>query len=145
MASDSNNESTSVASSTTQVAAIVPNMNSVESLLFELSASVTSSPSAGTTQVSAGATAAQLNSPKDTDIGTTKALEISNSFGALANTIIKNDQPVHSNNTNPMVRDTQIHQLPSKQQSQTFVSPPGNTNFNTQQSATSVESLSNQV
>ncbi|KAI3468270.1 hypothetical protein Pfo_024933 [Paulownia fortunei] len=137
-ASESNNESSSVASPTTQMATNTPNVNSVESLLFEWSAPVTS-PSAGTSQTSAGATAAQLNSSKATDVGTIKAPEVSNNIGALAITIMEHDQPLHSNS-----RDPQVHQLPSKQENQTFVSPPGNTSTNAQQSATSVEALYNQ-
>lgn len=47
-------------------------------------------------------------------------------------------------NSNTTVHEIQMHQLP---QIQAFVSPPGDTNTssNTQQSATSVESSSNQV
>lgn len=111
MTSDSNNKSSSVTSPTTQVAAIVP-VNSVESLLFELSTPMTPS-SASTSQMYSGAMApAQLNCTNSANVETTKAPEISNSSEALAIVVMTSDQPLDRENTYPVMQDVQTHQLP---------------------------------
>ncbi|KAK6140833.1 hypothetical protein DH2020_025427 [Rehmannia glutinosa] len=121
------NESISVASSTTtQAASNAPNTNSLESLLFDWSTPV-SSPSAGTSQMS---TAAQMNSSTAIDVGTTKAAEVSSNVGALSVAAVQNDQPLDDNRKDPTVKVTPVHQMPSKQQNQTLVAPPGNTSSN---------------
>ncbi|KAK6119459.1 hypothetical protein DH2020_046796 [Rehmannia glutinosa] len=121
------NESISIASSTTtQATSNAPNTNSLESLLFDWSTPV-SSPSAGTSQMS---TAAQMNSSTATDVGTTKAAEVSSNVGALSVAAVQNDQPLDDNRKDPTVKVTPVHQMPSKQQNQTLVAPPGNTSSN---------------
>ncbi|KAK6162135.1 hypothetical protein DH2020_001976 [Rehmannia glutinosa] len=111
------NESISIASSTTtQVTSNAPNTNSLESLLFDWSIPA-SSPSAGTSQMS---TAAQMNSSTATDVGTTKAAEVSSNVGALSVAAVQNDQPLDDNRKDPTVKVTPVHQMPSKQQNQTL-------------------------
>lgn len=133
MASETNNKSSSVAYSTTQASAAIVPIDSIESLLFELSSPVTSS-AACTSLMSPSATApAQLNCADSTDVETTKVPGISNSSEALAITVIASDQPLDKDNAYPVMQDMQTHQ------------PPFNTSFNTLQSASSVESLMNEV
>lgn len=134
MASETNNESSSVAYSTTQASAAIVPINSIESLLFELSSPVTSS-AACTSLMSPSAMApAQLNCTDSTDVEITEVPGISNSSEALAITVIAStDQPMDRDNAYPVMQDVQTHQ------------PPFNTSFNTLQSASSVESLMNEV
>ncbi|KAG8375525.1 hypothetical protein BUALT_Bualt10G0108800 [Buddleja alternifolia] len=82
-ASNNNEKSSSDPSPTNEMSANAAKMDSVESLLFELSAPTTP-PSSGTSQMSSGATAAQPNSFKATDVGSLKAPQVSNSAGALS-------------------------------------------------------------
>ncbi|KAH6835875.1 hypothetical protein C2S53_012557 [Perilla frutescens var. hirtella] len=111
MASDTNNKSISVASPTTQVTAIVP-VNSVEFLLFELSAPITpSSAITNTSQMYSGP--ARLDSTNiSNDVQTTKAPEISNSSEeALAIVVMPSDQPLDRENAYHVMQDMQAHQL----------------------------------
>lgn len=98
-ASKTNNESSSVESSVTQVATNAPNMNSLESLLLDWSDSKASP--------SAGAGGPQPSTLKADDVGITKAPDLSDSIGALAITTTENEQ----NQTNQVRRILMSSQL----------------------------------
>ncbi|KAL2544766.1 NSP (nuclear shuttle protein)-interacting GTPase [Forsythia ovata] len=138
----------STPSSAAEKASNAPNVNSLESLLFELSAPV-ALPVGSKPQIPTSADALPIapvalpHSSEATDAGSTTSMpKVSNVVGPPPSSTMEKDQALPSNTTNSMGEVTDVQKLPYEQQNPPSA-PPKNSHSTTVQS-TSVETVYDQ-